>query len=411
MSFFVNFIYDTKNKDKLVSFLVTVKKLHQICLKFEHKSIQSYIVYNGPGIFSKPLKSQQIQKTSAFQCLIHTSTKHVLQMDHRSIHTLQYISQLSPVSQSVKIYKNGNILIRIPNKNCFDAVCILNIESQSRNQINATVTKMTTSEKAPNSSVDLPCAFSGLVATEIFPDDSRESATYCKSHDSSSHPSRCFYSHNSSLILLAYWFEPYSVINITLNISESKCKLIQIDSCTYDEKCMSDFKSSNCQSYLDYITNFVPINVSKDGHFIFTHMTDEECVVLVLSSNTHDMLTHSIQIKLNKVQIFSIKVSIKGCASLIGQEDITSKHYLSKRSLLAIVTCDLNEQNEPGALSEKVALSQDFILEALFSCWTEIILRKPQVIYKKIVSAFSTRHCFPPGTIHQAVCCVTPFLF
>ncbi len=413
---FANFVYHTKNNDRLPSYLVTVKKHQHICLKIKYYLIKRHIIYNGPGIFSKTLDSQQIQKTSAFQCLIHTSIKHS-QKDYLSLRALKYILKPSAVSQNVEIHQNKSIPIHIPNKNCFDTICILNIQSQSGNQVNATVTKLISSEKAPNSSKNLPCIFSGLAAIEMFPHNSRESATHCKTHDSS-HINRSFYSNNSSLILLAYWFEPYSVIDVTLIISISKCRLIQIDLCIYDKKCTQDLKSLSCQNYLDYVTNFVPVNISQDGDFIFAHMKDEQCVVLVLSSNTHDPLSHYIQIKLNKVQVVSVKFSIKRCASLTTLEDLSSKHYLSNRSLLAVVTCDLNDQNEHGALSTQFGLSQYFRLETTLQklgCWTEMILRKPPVIYKKTISAYSTQHYFPPGIVFQhatcSVCCITPFLF
>ena len=78
---------------------------------------------------------------------------------------------------------------------------------------------------------DLNCLFSGLVAAEKLKDDYRQTDTVCQNHDGTKDSSRSFYSYNSSLILVLYFYKPYSTINATVNISQTKCQPVQIDIC------------------------------------------------------------------------------------------------------------------------------------------------------------------------------------
>ena len=158
---------------------------------------------------------------------------------------------------------------------------------------------------------DPTCLFNGLVAWEKLSNDYRQSDTLCQNHDGIKYPSRSFYCHNSSLSLVLYWYKPYSTINVTVNISQTKCQPVPIKFCHYDHTfdCKAD---SKCHSYLNYVTKYSPINISLSGGLTFTQLHGKCIIVTLFSNGTSNLLKCEINIELKMSLAKAIKGLIQG---------------------------------------------------------------------------------------------------
>ncbi len=148
----------------------------------------------------------------------------------------------------------------MPTHDCQKRPCALYVFAEPFVQVNVTVTSIIYVGDESQT-----CQFGGLVAGEVLSHDYKESVTLCTNLNSSLEHSRSFYSFNSSLILVLYWYEQYSEINVTLALSQTPCKPVYFDLCHFEELC--DFETRwidgqlprsafTCHSYLEYITQF-----------------------------------------------------------------------------------------------------------------------------------------------------------
>ena len=157
-----------------------------------------------------------------------------------------------------------------------------------------------------------------------------------------------------------YWYKPYAEMNITLSISQTKCKLVQIDVCEYYNYCDTKFISSKCQSYLSYVTYYSGINMSQQEAPLertYLYIAHASCIILVLF--TKGTRTAEIPVKCTimiKFEISQIQ-AIKGLAHM----------DLSQFRFEGITSNSVSSQNN-------IDLHQDSRIKAIFSSG---IIRKP----------------------------------
>ena len=60
------------------------------------------------------------------------------------------------------------------------------------------------------------CTYFGMVVGERLQNDYRQSRTFCTNQDRTKDPLRSFYSYNSSMLLVLYWYKSYSTINLSI---------------------------------------------------------------------------------------------------------------------------------------------------------------------------------------------------
>ena len=75
-----------------------------------------------------------------------------------------------------------------------------------------------------------------------------------------------------------YWYEHYSKINLTLNVSLTKCTAVELNYCTIKRAC----KSSGCGPYLKQVTEYSNFDIRYKGSwstYLFS-LQDDGCVVL-----------------------------------------------------------------------------------------------------------------------------------
>ena len=218
-----NLIYKTGHGSLVASFFIEVKKISYVVLNFTHNLVSNYVVYDGPG-FSVNLiaaSNSTIISSSTFQCIIQI----LMYSDEvRYVGTFKYISKNFKKDIHIKLTPQTYMLLQLPNIACFDNLCVFHINTESNQQINVTLNRI------DSVGVYNPtCKYGGIVAEEYLDNRYKESTTICQRHDGQIEQSRSLYSSNSSLVLVLYWYNRYHNITVSLSLSLTRCKPINID--------------------------------------------------------------------------------------------------------------------------------------------------------------------------------------
>ena len=280
-NFTISCLYLTKSNSIFwYIFHITVRKVHNIVLRFPKTSSLNYDLYDGPGLLSKNLKnSGHIYETSTFQCVLQILTKDKLETEDEPF---RYTSKLVNFSRSLKISSNeSSSTMNLPTSLCPENYCAIFITSDEASQINITLQK--TIYKGPTGE---KCKYGGLVTGEEMRKGYTESLTICEPPGSVEHHGLTFFSKNSSLILLVYWYEHYSEILTTVRVSPTKCIAVQLDPCSVQQLCHTVFNMNNltrCNSFLEHIShNHLRYYKNFDDFldFVLFSFQDKECIVI-----------------------------------------------------------------------------------------------------------------------------------
>ena len=240
-------IYRIDNEFFFYTFHVKVKKIHHAVVLFLKTITYTYRLYDGPGFLSPKLRySGDMYKTSTFQCIIQIFTKTIWTTIEESF---DYISKPVNISTIVKIDLSSNessFSISLPVNTCFQQHCAIYFFTEEKNHINITLLEII--YKGPTGE---RCKYGGLVTGEYTVSDDRESLTICQHHGGGEHHGHTFISRNSSQILLVYWYEHYSKISTNVQVSLTKCNVVQFDACRLRTFCIL----KSCNSYLKTISH------------------------------------------------------------------------------------------------------------------------------------------------------------
>ena len=188
------------------------------------------------------MQTENVSITSTFQGLIVLYTreqviaeKYVMTFTSKLLHSSIYTVTEFKVS-----------LLILPAADCTKTLCSIFIATELEYQINVTAISILTANP-----YDFNCLYAGIVVGETFTNEYKESKTVCTNNvNSLSDQSFSFYSSNSSLILVMFWYKGYNNINASLKISVTQCKPILIDLCVLHLFCV---KTENCTSYLKVV--------------------------------------------------------------------------------------------------------------------------------------------------------------
>ena len=245
------------------SYLITVNKFHHVTLSLSVDTLTKYQVYDGPGKMSSILASKNRSHCvcATFQCYVTLFS---------SLVEKKFITYNS---EQLLVHFNFNInntdQIHLPLHECHFMFCFINIESASiQYQLNATVATFL----YLGTPLDrYTCIHGGLSVTQQLYGN-KESETICEKYNSLNSLQRSFYSKNSSLFLLMYWYEHYSKINLTLNVSLTKCTVVELDYCTIERK----------REYLKQVVEYSNFRIRYKGSwstYLFS-LQNDGCVVL-----------------------------------------------------------------------------------------------------------------------------------
>ncbi len=199
-------------------------------------------VFDGPDTTCNVSeKRQNVYISSTFQCTVKKETTGQFTPSKK----LDFVSKLINVMLSVGIHQIQ--AITLPRHICSEQVCAVHIWTEPAFQVNTTVTRLThEGEKS------ITCSYGGFVVAENLVGDYKESATLCEPQEGSSKYNRNFYSFNSSVLAILYWYKHHCNMSVTINISQTRCKPVQFDHCFFDAFCTLEngYFMMTCHKYL-----------------------------------------------------------------------------------------------------------------------------------------------------------------
>ena len=260
-----------RSEHLLSTYLIRVFRINSISPKYLNLQKHTIVVYDGPGFLSSIIKSDSgFYQTSTFQCIVQT----VVQWDENNIIDFNYASHQLQNSQKITI--PNKTFVTIPIYNCTLNVCVLFLNTRSDNKVNVTIINVTyvgVDFNRPN------CYYGGLVTGEHFNGKYMESSAVCQPLDGSKRQSRSFYSYNSSLVIVLYWYKHYSAINATIEISQTRCEPIRINLCTANILCHYLHDTTQCDQYLQSIQNSHVRFDAESNHYLLS-VQQNKCVAL-----------------------------------------------------------------------------------------------------------------------------------
>ena len=283
-------IYKVNHDTIFTTYFIQVKKISNIVFSSVHNLTSTYVIYDGPGFLAHSIiVNNNIKKkisTSTFQCILQILMSSIL---INSSGKFQYISQYLNNNIVVDLNHPTYMNVQLPNTICLDYVCVVHINTEMDFQINVTLNEIV-SEGIYNPN----CKYGGIVVGEYLDYKYEESNAVCQKHNGLIEQSRSMYSKNSSLVLILYWYNIYQNITVSLSLSLTRCKSVNIDLCEYNAQCtniinatrsLDDMNVCNLfftkikkRSYINFLTN------SFLGSVIpFTH-DDNQCSILQFSS-------------------------------------------------------------------------------------------------------------------------------
>ncbi len=222
--------------DKFVSFLLSVEKMKFVIVSLRRMFLKRCLIFDGPGVRSQMTEAVSVAESSSysmstFQCLIHTWT-------NGSQFIVNYSSKNLHSTLSLYVHRNQPpVSYTFPRKDCNKIPCVFEVGTDDGRSIhvNMTVTKLHYAGVE-----SLTCRYGGLVAGEFYRVEYKHSATLCREHNSRRKVSRSLYSMSSSTTVLLYWYKPYSLIRVTVEVSTTTCAPVLLPSRAYAEHCFED---------------------------------------------------------------------------------------------------------------------------------------------------------------------------
>ena len=259
-------VFLIKNAAKLIFLIIKVMIGYSIRLEKFLQHPNKIDIYDGPGNLSPILP----HKNHLYKASTHYCTVNMLMMSitfHSFINYSSHKLKRSEVLHHVSV----DIDLNLPNSKCKSNICIHEIKVNKGYKVNVTLKEMNItgfqSEK---------CLFGGMSATETIQNEFKEYVTLCTENNL---PHRRYYSTTSSLKVILYWYKPYSSISVSLGITSTKCKAVQIAPSDF----CSCLQTPPCNEYFKKITRYSHVSLAH-SYFdrIEYSISHNECIVFQL---------------------------------------------------------------------------------------------------------------------------------
>ena len=264
-----------------ISLFIQISKCHKVKLQLSQTYFEWHLVYNGPGQNSAILNPDNVNKNnvylyscSSFQCFV----------DSISNRNETIFVNYSSVQLETKLRKeiNSTKYVTLFGSDCNSKPCIVVLHAQHDFQVNVTIVGMSYKSRKLHSP---DCRYGGLVLKEDLTENEKETPPFCQNHSAFTQVSRSYFSSNSTLVMVFYIYEEYSKMNVTLKLSQTKCKPVVLS--FYDLQLFCHHKYHNdCGKYLEQITQGTSLLLSQPNaefYNIIFSMSKEECVIIHIS--------------------------------------------------------------------------------------------------------------------------------
>ncbi len=210
-----------------LSYLFQVKKADIIV----YKGLGPFwLVFDGPDSDVPALqfdKGHKTTNTSTFQSLVQIFTD----ISSSAGENFSYWSTVSPTLRTLQLSRDGSKSLALPDPECVNrSQCSFLLITVKGYSINVTAVTVSYQGKA-----SATCRNAGLVAQyPNLPNKYTHSNILCKRDEAEASERRSFYSQNSEMFIVLYWYKDLAVMNTTLEVSVSTCKVVNICPCTWN---------------------------------------------------------------------------------------------------------------------------------------------------------------------------------
>ncbi len=242
-------------------------KLHRIVLHSRLAGSEHTVVFDGPEMSCKNVM-QHINGSflcSTFQCLIFVKNK-VFQKKMQ----IHFVSTAHSNFVDLLHFQNKT-KIYFPTDGCAESLCVLHRKATQQFQVNVTVTTMVYQGQGYS------CSYGGFVTAEMSDTAYRESTTICENHDGSVSQSQSFYSQNSSLSIILFWYNNLAKVRMSFSLGETKCFIVWTNLCLKFKR-EQIFDSDHIQ--LSHTDPMVPMAIRRISFGIPQEREIDECLLL-----------------------------------------------------------------------------------------------------------------------------------
>ena len=319
------YLVHSSSLETLVMYFLRIVKTHKIVIHFYINELDRYVVFNGPGFLSKVLKNKgDIVTTSTFQCIIQTFDKNLEK--RKSNLTFHYFSTKIKNLKNLKLHYFRTNLYHLPHTD-YNSLLVMHVHAEPGYQINITILNYTsTMDHYPH------CSFGRLYLSDKSSGNYEDLRTICNSYG----VGKSVFSHNSTLTLVHYHYKMYDFVQVTLQITQTQCKHVEVNVCYFYNHCfyaisqckyhiLYGHNTKKCNLYLRNITSHSNLSLSiRDKNIIFT-LNEEECIILqfmcmfeTLAVTYHGYIITPIKLHMklvfllsNNSKIYQIKMSLQ----------------------------------------------------------------------------------------------------
>ncbi len=290
------------NKSEVLFYLIQSDKTTFITVTVANWTFHK--VLDGPGLESDDIRPfKNAHSSSTFQCVVLLLAQMLKGTD---------LSKLDFLSQEVKTFKTINVTTKeivelgIPNEFC-SKPCVIKLRLEPGFQLNVTVNNMV--YKGIDNAV---CLYGGLVLLEKLTLENKQIASLCKTHNEDVTRPKNYYSINSSVVIVLFWYKHYSSVSSSIQISHTKCKPVEICDCSLALYCEHP-ENYDCKNYLNYVSRYTEVNFTsqsrgtcdtdKYNDLLFS-LPDGECITL------HIFRNFSLYPQLQRSKILRCKIQL-----------------------------------------------------------------------------------------------------
>ena len=260
-------------------FFLKIMTTHKLVIHFHIFKPDRYVVFNGPGFSSEILKDKNnVVTTSSFQCIVQILSKGQQKGQSNVIFTY-FPTKVEHVT-ILKLDYLDTIKYCLPYRE-YNDLHVIHLHTKVGYQVNVTILNYT-------STMDLypHCSFGGLHFSEKLSERYEDGRVVCSSYDIG----RSYYSHNATLTFVYYQYKMYDFVQVTLQITQTQCKHVEINICYFYNHCfyalstcISHIFSNNkrkCNSYLNNVTTHINASLLIREKGLALISNKEECILL-----------------------------------------------------------------------------------------------------------------------------------